>query len=185
MSTAEGSNPELVYAWNGPPRLELWTFEVSRNGKTWKQHRFVADGGVPGVVIVAVHEGRFAMVEHFRPVAGRSFLEFPRGFGTQGGTGSVRAQAGRDAERELREETGLAGTGFTPLGNVWADTSLLQGSAVVVTAKLPSAAPVEAADGETDGLRWVPVEQFPQLAAAGEIADALSMAAYVHWLAAG
>ena len=183
-STAAGT-PELIYAWNGPPRLELWAEQVSRNGKTWKQHKFVADDGVPGVVIVALHQRRFAMVNHFRPATGRTFLEFPRGFGTSGGSGSAGSRAAKDAERELMEETGLAGEDFRPLGNVWADTSLLQGSACVVSATVPLAASPKETDRETDGLRWVHVDSFPGLAASGVIADALTMAAYVRWLAAG
>ena len=182
----EGARPELAYAWDGPPRLELWTEQVSHHGRSWRQHRLVADNGTPGVVVVGVHGGRFAMVEHWRPATGRSFLEFPRGFGTPG-KGPGRDSAERvleDAARELREETGLAGTRFRLLGRVWADTSLLAGSASVVTADLGSADTVGPLDGEIDGLRWVDVDEFPRLMASGEIADALTLAAHAYWLAA-
>ncbi|MCC9204820.1 NUDIX hydrolase [Arthrobacter sp. zg-Y769] len=175
----------LVYAWPGPPSLELWTEEVTRNGRSWLQHRLVAEHGTPGVVIVAVADGHFAMVEHFRPAAGRSFLEFPRGFGSPAGPGTDQEPALHDAGRELEEETGLQGTRFRVLGSVWADSSLLQGHAVVVGAAVARSAKPLARDGEIDKFRWVPVESFPDLMAAGEIADGLTLSAYAFWTAAG
>ncbi|WP_277664487.1 NUDIX hydrolase [Arthrobacter koreensis] len=151
----------------------------------WRQHRFVADGGTSGVVILALHEQKFAMVEHFRPVADRMFLEFPRGFGTEGRDNvPAEAQAVRDAQRELMEETGLRGTDFTALGSIWADSSLIQNSVIVVSGTVTSSRPLRSTDGEADRLIWIPVDQFPVLAASGQIADALTMAAYVRWLAA-
>ncbi|MCQ1995571.1 NUDIX hydrolase [Arthrobacter sp. zg-Y1171] len=169
----------LVYAWSGPPSLELWTEEVTRNGRSWLQHRLVAEHGTPGVVIVAVADGHFAMVEHWRPAAGRSFLEFPRGFGSPAGSGPDLAV--RDAARELEEETGLQGTRFRVLGSVWADSSLLQGHAVVVATTVDRSAEPLTRDGEIDGFRWVPVDSVPALMAAGEIADGLTLSAYAFW----
>ena len=183
--------PELAYSWDGPPRLELWTQQVSHNGRSWRQHRLVADGGTPGVVVVGRYNGSFAMVEHWRPAAGRSFLEFPRGFGTSSPetigektVGVVLQTIISDGARELQEETGLEGTDFQLLGTVWADSSLLAGSASVLTATLVSDNPVGPVDGETDGLVWVAVEDFPRLMAAGQIADGLTLSAYALFMAA-
>lgn len=173
------ASPTLVYSWEGPPRLELWTEEVSRNGRSWRQHRLVAEGGTPGVVVVGVAEDHFAMVKHWRPVAGRQFLEFPRGFGTPG----VLNAAIEDAGRELEEETGLQGTGFHVLGSVWADSSLLQGHAVVVGAALDRSAAATPRDNEIDELQWVPVDRVPALMATGAIADGLTLSAYALWAA--
>lgn len=171
----------LVYAWPGPPSLELWTEEVTRNGRSWLQHRLVAEHGTPGVVIVAVADGHFAMVEHWRPAAGRSFLEFPRGFGSPAGSGTTQDLAVHDAGRELEEETGLQGTRFRVLGSVWADSSLLQGHAVVVGATVARTAEPLTHDREIDDFRWVPVDSVPALMAAGEIADGLTLSAYALW----
>ena len=171
----------LVYSWDGPPKLELWTEEVSRNGRSWRQHRLVAQDGTPGVVVVAVADGHFAMVEHWRPAAGREFLEFPRGFGTPGA--SAEDAAMDDAERELLEETGLQGRNFHILGSVWADSSLLQGKATVVGATLDRSAPSAPHDNEIDAFRWVPVDQIHDLMASGAIADGLTLSAYTMWSA--
>lgn len=179
----------LAYSWDGPPKLELWTEEVSRHGRSWRQHRLVADNGTPGVVVVAVRDGSFAMVDHWRQAVGRSFLEFPRGFGTPepefrtSETAHPSERILADAARELREETGLEGTDLRLLGMVWADTSLLAGSAAVVAARVTGQTPGPR-DGEIDGLRWVPIETVPALMAGGEIADGLTLSAYAHWLAA-
>ncbi|MCC3293470.1 NUDIX hydrolase [Arthrobacter sp. zg-Y411] len=182
----EQSQPELVYAWDGPPRLELWAQEVSRHGRSWRQHKLVADHGTPGVVVVGVHNGCLAMVEHWRPATGRSFLEFPRGFGTSGphrnpaepDSPAASKAIVADGARELREETGLEGSDFRVLGPVWADSSLLAGPAYVLTAAVESKTANGLADGETDGLLWIPLEDMPGLMAAGRIADGLTLSAY-------
>lgn len=174
---------KLVYSWEGPPKLELWTEEVSRNGRSWRQHRLVAQDGAPGVVVVGTADGHFAMVDHWRPAAGRGFLEFPRGFGTPGSPSSAADAAISDAERELREETGLQGRDFHVLGSVWADSSLLQGQATVIGATLDRTDPGAPGDNEIDAFRWVPVDQVPALMEAGAIADGLTMSAYALWMA--
>ncbi|MCC3265029.1 NUDIX hydrolase [Arthrobacter gengyunqii] len=143
----------------------------------------MAEDGAPGVVVVGVASGHFAMVEHWRPAAGRTFLEFPRGFGTPGGSDSADRAAITDARRELREETGLQGTQFQVLGRVWADSSLLQGHATVVGAALDRSASAAAHDTEIDALHWVPVHQVPSLMEAGVIADGLTLSAYALWSA--
>lgn len=188
----EQQEPELVYAWDGPPRLELWAQQVSRNGRSWRQHKLVADQGTPGVVVVGVHDGCVAMVEHWRPATGRSFLEFPRGFGTSGpwehrepGRQPASHAVVADGARELREETGLEGSDFRLLGSVWADSSLLAGSAYVLTATVASAAGSGDLDGEIDGLLWIPFGDIPGLIAAGRIADGLTLSAYALFSAAG
>ncbi|MGN6743388.1 MAG: NUDIX hydrolase [Amnibacterium sp.] len=169
----------IVYRWDGPPRLELHRRPVpAPDGTRRFSHALITQGGVPGVVVVALQEARVLLVEHPRPWAGGTLLELPRGFGepADGEPGSDVA-AGAAARRELREETGYEADAVEVIGRYHPDSALLPGAVAVVRARVRLGAVPGATDGETDGCLWLPLADVPAAVRYGRLRDGHSLAA--------
>jgi ADP-ribose pyrophosphatase len=166
-----------VWSWDGPPRLAVERAAVSRNGRSWEQHRFVSGDGLPGVVIVPATTDRIAFIRIWRPTVDQIRLELPRGYGE----GDVPVE---DARRELLEETGLVARTLAPLGSFEVDTGVMPTPISAFLATLDETPPVSAAtDGEADAVEWVGRTDLGRLLAAGEIRDAITLAALTLWAA--
>ncbi len=173
----------LVYQWEGPPKIELWVEDVTHNGRLWRQHSIVAEDGRPGAVAVTTFNGRFLLVEHYRPATQTRLLEFPRGFAAAGPTDlDEESKARADANRELLEETGVSGRARL-LGFVWPDSGLIAGKVAIVAIEADSDMPGQLGDGEIDGLRWLTPVDLRNSIASGAVADGLTLSAFALWSA--
>lgn len=167
---------ERVYHWDGPPAVDLWRARVTLpTGLSYTAHRLITGGGRRGVAILAQHGGQLLLVRTSRPAADEVLYELPRGFGEQVSRSDRAAIA--DAERELREETGLAATSAKVLGEYITDTSLLPSRVAVVRCGVVDATASGQTDGEADGFEWVQMGDIRSLIAAGRLHDAHSLSA--------
>lgn len=175
----------VVYEWAGPPRICVSTLSVSHNGNQWLQHKVEADEGGIGAVVVATFAGKHLVVEHFRPVTGRTLTEFPRGFGaTPLLDVPPECHACETGARELMEETGIAAARTDFLGYIWPDSGLLGNKVAVVSIVAESLEAVGSVDGETDGFFWITQDELAAAIRAGDISDGITLAAYAMWRAA-
>ncbi|GAA5035634.1 NUDIX domain-containing protein [Microbacterium fluvii] len=161
---------ELVYSSGGEVPLELWRGPVTLpSGLSYTGHALRVRAQHPGVVIYARHAGQVLLVRSWRPAVGRELWELPRGFGTS-------ADAAAEARRELREETGLTASAARVAGSYVTDSTLLPGEVRVVVCDVDDLTAGDT-DGEVLEARWVPAVELSRMVAAGELADAHSLAA--------
>ncbi|HEX6970914.1 MAG TPA: NUDIX hydrolase [Limnochordia bacterium] len=127
----------------------------------------------PGAVaIVAVRDGRVALISQYRPAAGRELWELPAGTLERG------EEPAACAKRELAEETGFRAGRVEPLGgfflapgystewlHVFLATELTEGESRFDDAE------------EITALRWLSPAEWRDEIAAGTIADAKTIAA--------
>jgi ADP-ribose pyrophosphatase len=128
--------------------------------------------GVTGVVILPVWQGQVLIINHFRHATRRWHLEIPRGFG-------LGPDPQRDAERELREETGAGGITLTSLGEMYPDTGTAESVVALFHAKVDSYGKPELNEGITD-IRPTPVAKLEQMIADGSLEDGYLLAAYAR-----
>jgi 8-oxo-dGTP pyrophosphatase MutT (NUDIX family) len=124
-------------AWrsSGPPVIEIARVDVVDRGRRWVQVVVTAQGGLPGVVVIAESDGCIALVKQFRPAVESPMWELPRGFGENVDVGcfeDAASQARRSALRELAEETGMRLTRARYLGGFFPDSGLLSNRVSVV-----------------------------------------------------
>ncbi len=126
-----------------------------------------ADG--PGAVLLAVHQGRIALVRTYRyPLAAWQWA-LPRGF-AHGENPLVTARA------ELAEETGVTDADLRVLGRVTPDSGVQSHRVAIVladVARLPEGGPT---DDEVAEVRWVAPAELEREIAAGDIEDGFTMA---------
>lgn len=167
--TIERVESRLVYSSPDNPWVSLYFDDVRFPDGTLGRYNRVVDGtGHDGVAILPVRDGKALLLNIFRyPIASYS-LEIPRGYGESTSTAL-------DAERELREETGLSPEMIVPLGVVYPNSGLLQSRVWIFFATLGNdAAP---RDSEAESLVWLGITELRAAAADGEIADAISLSA--------
>jgi len=80
---------------------------------------FIVDEGDWALICPRAPDGRFILVDQFRPAVEHRLLEFPAGQIDPGET------AAASIERELREETGHRVVRLVALGSYWGDTGRL------------------------------------------------------------
>ncbi|MBT1167168.1 NUDIX hydrolase [Bifidobacterium simiarum] len=149
-------------------------------------------GGMPGVVCVAVRDGKLLLARHWRFATDSYEWEFPRSMGMKGMT------AGAVAEEELLRETGLRASSRRILQSVHADSCKLRDSIAVVELAVDGQ-PVDGGVGasgagaiDADGGRipaesrdsrlvWLSEEEIAEMIAAGDIMDCITLAAYLIW----
>lgn len=131
-------------------------------------------GGMPGVVCVAVHDGRLLLARHWRFATDSYEWEFPRSMGVKGLT------AGAVAEAELLRETGVRASSRRILQSVHADSCKLRDSIAVVELAVDDVS-AEAADDADSRLVWLSEEEVEEMIAAGDIMDCITLAAYLIW----
>lgn len=180
----EHTERTTVYSWPGPPRITVATQPVHRNGSQWLQHIVEGGEGGFGVVAVVTHDGKYLVVNHYRPVTGTSLVEFPRGFGRAPRHGlTVEQQACEDAEREVLEETGITTQNATFLGFIWPDSGLLGTKVAVVHVQAASHTPRAEQDGEIEQARWITKAELAQAIKDVGVCDGITLAAYAVWTA--
>ncbi|HET7358184.1 MAG TPA: NUDIX hydrolase [Nocardioidaceae bacterium] len=166
----------VAWATAGPPLLRV---DECRNEAGRTEYSVVAQNGIPGVVVVARHATSIAFVRQYRRTVGEELLELPRGFGEASdflpGAGQD-AGAGRAAERELAEETGLRLEDAHTVGRIFPDTGLLRGAVDVVAGEV-SDLTAGATDGEVSALVWLSPAEVGRLIADGRLCDGISLAA--------
>lgn len=144
------------------------------------------NGGQPGAVCIAVHEGRLLLARHWRIATDSFEWEFPRSMGAPGEV------SGATAERELASEAGVKATSRRLLQMMHADTCKLRDSIAVVELDVDSDSLDEAgvlSDGSLAGLddldgatlAWLTPEEIDTMIAEGNIMDGITLAAYLIW----
>ena len=144
------------------------------------------NGGQPGAVCIAVHDGRLLLARHWRIATDSFEWEFPRSMGAPGEV------SGATAERELETEAGVKATSRRLLQMMYADTCKLRDSIAVVELAVDSESLDEAgvlADGSLAGLddldgvtlAWLTPEEIDTMIAEGNIMDGITLAAYLIW----
>lgn len=141
-------------------------------------------GNVDGVVVLATqedHDGveRVALLRIDRHATGTTELELPRGFGEAGASGAA------NAERELAEETGLAGSEVHYLGRMLTDTGMMSGGVSFFHIRVTgSAAAAPEAEESIQRVVFMTREQMWGAIDAGELRDAFTLQAlalYERW----
>jgi ADP-ribose pyrophosphatase len=104
------------------PWMRVVSKRVVRPGAPSEDY-LVVDTGDWAVICPRTADGRFVMVEQFRPAVEHRLLEFPAGRIDPGETAAVSIR------RELREETGYNARRLMPLGSYFGDTGRLSNRA--------------------------------------------------------
>jgi ADP-ribose pyrophosphatase len=129
----------------------------------------------PAAVIVPIQDGHVWLVEQFRHPVGRRFWEFPQGAWEE----DPEAPAEALARGELAEETGLRAARMERLGSLFFAYGLSSQPFDVwlATGLEPGEPAPEATEADLVCAR-TPVAAFEAMIAAGEVADAATVAAW-------
>lgn len=131
-------------------------------------HRFRTTTDGYGAVVVVRRDGATLFVTVDRPAVGRRLLELPRGMSEPEDTGGIGTAA-----RELHEETGFELVDPMHHGVVYPDSGLLADAVHVVagSCSTTTVAPPE------HGTTWLTDAEIRSAIVAGELRDAISLAA--------
>ena len=126
------------------------------------------------VVVLAVQDGGFWMVQQFRYPVGSREWEFPQGGWPPGHSGPPAELAAA----ELREETGLRAQSYTHLGRLFAAYGYSsQGYDVFLAAGLTAGEPERESTEQDMVHRWHPEREIRAMIDDGRLRDAHSIAA--------
>jgi len=132
------------------------------------------------VTVVPIDEaGQVWFVRQHRHPAGEDLLELPAGVMDHGEDPAFSAQ------RELREEIGMAANQLTPLGEFFLAPGYSTEFMHVFLAYQLHPEPLQPDDDEQIEIVKIPVSELPGLVKAGQIRDAKSLAALYLWQIAG
>ncbi|WP_120953691.1 NUDIX hydrolase [Arthrobacter oryzae] len=125
--------------------------------------------GAP-VVLVAMYEGRIALVRTFRYALGQLVWELPRGFSQGLGVEDT-------ARNELREELGISSADIEVIGFLAPDSGMQSTRAAVVAAAVH--APMDGPEdiNEVESICWVTFEDLEQMIRLGQVEDSFTVAA--------
>lgn len=127
--------------------------------------------GSEGVVVIARHQDRFALVRTYRYAIGQYQWAFPRGF-AHGPDVTTTTTA------ELREEVGAEPQALKVLGHVTPDSGLLSTRVAVVLADVVSRTTAPEDTGEVDEVIWVTSSELRMRLANNTIDDAFTLSAW-------
>jgi 8-oxo-dGTP pyrophosphatase MutT (NUDIX family) len=130
----------------------------------------------PSVGIVAVNAGReVVLVGQWRYPLGRYTWEIPRGGSHPGESDLLRA-----AQRELREETGVAARHWMPLGAVDVNNGITDDVQHLYLATGIEPGESQPEPVEEIEVRWLSFEEVVRMAVDGEITEVCSVAAILR-----
>ena len=126
------------------------------------------------VVIIAIdHERNVLLVEQYRNAAGCLLLELPAGTVEEGEDPLVSAQ------RELREETGVAAQTLMPIGNFWASPGFCTERMWMFLGLDLENSPLDPDFDEDISVKRIPLERVLEMASTGLIVDGKTLAGLV------
>jgi len=140
------------------------------DGTDGRYVRIEPAGDGPGAVLLAVHDGRIALVRTYRYPLGAWQWALPRGF-AHATDPLVTARA------ELEEETGVTDAHLRVVGRVTPDSGVQAHRVAIVLAHvhaLPNGGPP---DDEVAEVRWVTLDELEQEIADGAVEDGFTLAA--------
>jgi 8-oxo-dGTP pyrophosphatase MutT (NUDIX family) len=140
------------------------------DGAPGRYVRIEPSGNGPGAVLLALHEGRIALVRTYRYPVGAWQWGLPRGF-AQATDPLVTARG------ELEEETGVTDADLRVVGAVTPDSGVQAHRVAIVLAEvhaLPDGGPP---DDEVAEVRWLTLDELEQEIADGGIEDGFTLAA--------
>jgi 8-oxo-dGTP pyrophosphatase MutT (NUDIX family) len=153
--------------------------DLKVNPRTGSQHDFFVIECVDWVNVVAVtRTGQVVMIEQFRHGSNTVELEIPGGMMDPHEADPIAA-----GQRELREETGYAGTAAKLVGTIFPNPAIQSNrchTLLVEHCELKHA--TEFDHGEDIAVRLVPAAEIPRLIADGHIRHALVVVALTHFL---
>ena len=135
-----------------------------------KVERDVVDHPDAVVVIPVDQERNVLLVEQYRNAAGAMLLELPAGTVEEGEDPLVSAQ------RELREETGVAARQLIPVGNFWASPGFCTERMWMFLGLDLENSPLEPDLDEDISVKRIPFEEVLEMAARGLIVDGKTIA---------
>lgn len=146
--------------------------------RTGAEHEFMVLDSRDWVNVIALTPDReLVMIQQFRHGSNTVELEIPGGVMDAHETSPVAA-----AERELREETGFAGTKARILGEVFANPAIMSNTCyTVMIENCRCVHTVQFDQGEDLVTQLVPVAEVPGLLAAGKIKHSLVVVALCHF----
>lgn len=131
----------------------------------------IVRNGVPGVIILPVHQEKILLIRHFRHATRTWHLEIPRGYGEEGLTSEENAQ------RELKEEIGATISRLVSLGQAYPDTGALSEYNTFFYAEVENYGAIEAEEAIVE-LLPTPVPEFEHMIRVNEIEDGFTITAY-------
>lgn len=164
------------------PIVDFHVFKLRGDRKvsprTGTEHEFLVLDSRDWVNVVALTSNReLVMIQQFRHGSNTVELEIPGGVMDAHETSPVAA-----AVRELREETGFAGTNARILGEVFANPAIMSNTCyTVMIENCRCVHPVQFDQGEDLVTQLVPVAEVPGLLAAGKIKHSLVVVALCHF----
>jgi len=125
------------------------------------------------VVVLPVINGKILLMKHFRHSIRSTAWEIPRGFGEKG------LSAQENAEKELKEETGLEDARIQFLGWVTPDTGMMASKAAVYRAEVSGDVKAENNDSNEAILnyKYASLEELKKMVKNGEIEDGFTLSA--------
>jgi ADP-ribose pyrophosphatase len=146
--------------------------------RTGKEHDFFIIDSVNWVnVIATTPDQQLVMIEQYRHGSETIELEIPGGMMDAGDD-----SPGATGARELREETGYAGSKPQIIGKVFPNPAIMSNTCfTVLLENCHYACPVEFDSAEDLVTKLVPIEQIPELVAEGKIRHSLVVAALYHF----
>jgi 8-oxo-dGTP pyrophosphatase MutT (NUDIX family) len=161
------------------PYVRVFDDEVRfADGSLGSYLRICGPGEAAGVVIVARHQGRVALVRTFRYPIGEHQWAFPRGFAHGPDLEST-------ARAELREELGTEATTIKIIGYITPDSGLMASRVAVVLADAVSDREAPVDDLEVEEVRWVTTGELSRMLLDGAVEDSFTLAAFALVSVAG
>ncbi len=146
--------------------------------RTHKEHEFFVIDSVNWVNVIALTaDAQLVMIEQFRHGSNTIELEIPGGM-----IDAKDASPEASGQRELREETGYAGTNAKIIGSVWANPAIMSNTCyTVMVEECQCVHPLEWDHAEDLITRLVPLAEVPGLVASGKIRHPLVVVALYHF----
>lgn len=128
-----------------------------------------------GAAVLCVKDGRVALVKQFRYAYGEELFEIPAG----------KLEKGEDpalaAARELSEETGCTAESLSLLYVLYPTPGYTNEKIYIYFAENPRTGENHLDEGEFLNVEFVPIERAYEMVACGEIRDAKTVVALLHY----